>query len=308
MKISIIGAAGNVGSNAAFNIAIHKVTDELVMIDAFSPDKLNQYVYDLQSTATGMDIQVQAGNYADLARSDIVIVAAGSANVVASRMGALPQNLHLLRDFAAQIKRFCPGAVVITATNPVCPLNYAMYLLTGFDRRRLIGFSANDSIRFRMFLGEALGIPSSRVEADVIGEHGNSQVLLFSSARVDGKKFSVPEEIQAKVREQVANLPNVMEDLRMKTGRTSAWTTAMGLAALCRAIAHDTRRKMPCSIVLDGEYGYRRLSMSVSVTLGREGVLEIEQRILAPAEREGLARSVETLRPAMKYVEEFVRK
>jgi malate dehydrogenase len=307
MKISIIGAAGNVGSNAAFNIAIHKVTDELVMIDAFSPDKLNQYVYDLQSAATGMDIQVQAGNYTDLARSDIVIVAAGSADVAAP-MGALPQNLPLLRDFAAQIKRFCPGAVVITATNPVCPLNYAMYLLTGFDRRRLIGFSANDSVRFRMFLGEALGIPSSRIEADVIGEHGNSQVLLFSSVRVDGKNFPVPEEIQLKVREQVASVLNTLEDFRMKTGRTSAWTTAMGLAALCRAIAHDTRRKMPCSVVLDGEYGYRRLSMSVAVTLGREGVLEIEQKILAPAEREGLARSIETLRPAMKYVEDFVRK
>jgi malate/lactate dehydrogenase len=183
-----------------------------------------------------------------------------------------------------------------------------MYLLTGFDRRRLIGFSANDSVRFQMFLGEALGIPSSRIEADVIGEHGNSQVLLFSSVKVDGKKFPVPEEIQLKVLEQVASVFNTLEDFRMKTGRTSAWTTAMGLAALCRAIAHDTRRKMPCSVVLDGEYGYRRLSMSVAVTLGREGVLEIEQKILAPAEREGLAHSIETLRPAMKYVEDFVRK
>lgn len=308
MKISIIGAAGNVGSAAAFNIAVHKVTDELVMIDSYSPDKLNQYVYDLQSAVTGMETSVRSGNYADLAGSDLVLVAAGSANVAASPMGVLPQNLPLLRDFAAQIKRFCPGAVIITATNPVCPLNYAMFLLTGFDRRRLIGFSANDSIRFRLFLAEALAIPASRIEADVIGEHGNSQVLLFSSVMVDGKKFPVPEEIRAKVREQVANLPNVMEDLRTKTGRTSAWTTSMGLAALCRTIAHDTRKRMPCSVPLDGEYGYRRLSMSVPAILGREGVLEIEQRILEPAEREGLAHSVETLRPAMKYVEDFVRK
>ncbi len=306
MKIAIIGAAGNVGSAAAFNLAIHRVADELVMIDNFSASKLAQYVYDLESTVTGLDVRVRAGGYADLAGSDVVLIAAGSANVVASRLEVLPQNLPIMREFAGYLRQYCPAAVVVTATNPVCPLNYALYRLTGFERRQFIGFSLNDSIRLRMFLAEALGLPSSRVDGLVIGEHGNSQVLLFSSVLVDGQPYAVPAAVREQVRARVANLPKVLEDLRMQTGRTSAWTTSMGLAAICRAVARDSRRMMPCSVVLDGEYGCRRLGMSVPVNIGRQGVLEIEEVRLEPEERAGLTRSIETLRPAMQFVDDFV--
>ncbi len=136
MKISIIGATGNVGSSAAFNIAISGIADELVMIGKHSIDKLEQYSFDLSTAVTGMDTLVRAGNYEDLRDSDIVIIAAGSAEVVASRMEVLRPNLPLIQEFAEKIKRLCPEAVVITAANPVCPLNYAMYLATGMDRKK----------------------------------------------------------------------------------------------------------------------------------------------------------------------------
>ena len=131
MKISLIGAGGNIGSAAAFNLAIHDIADELVMIDEFSADKLEQYVFDLTTSVVGLRTEVRAGKFADMADSDIVLVAAGSANVVASRSEVLPQNLPLVKGFAEKIVQYCPQAVVITATNPVCPLNYAMYLATG---------------------------------------------------------------------------------------------------------------------------------------------------------------------------------
>jgi len=308
MKISIIGAAGHVGSCAAFNIAIHRVASELVMIDNYSPDKLSQYVYDLTSAVTGLDVKVRAGDYPDMRNSDIVLVAAGSANVVASRLEVLRPNLPLIKDFAGKIREFCPEAVVITATNPVDPLNYAMYLFTRFERQRLLGYSANDSIRFRMFLAEVMGISSSRVDATVIGEHGNSQVLLFSSVKVDGKPVRVSEEVKQKVLQEVANLPPIMEGLRIKTGRTSAWTTSMGLTALCRAIAEDSSMVMPCSVVLNGEYGCSRMSISVPVVIGRNGFRKIEQLELFTAEQAALERSINTLKPAMEYVEEFLAK
>ncbi len=308
MKISIIGAAGNIGAAAAFNIAIHKITDDLVMVDSFSPDKLAQYVYDLRSAVTGFDVRVRAGEYADMVGSDIVLVAAGSASAGASRLDLLPQNLPLMRDFAEQIKKYCAGSVVVVVSNPVCPLNYALYLMTGFERRQLIGFSANDSVRFCQYLSEELHIPASHIDANVIGEHGESQVPLFSAIYVEGKLYPVPEDVKAKVSALMASSLQRLEELRLKTGRTAAWTTSMGLAAMCRAIAHDTQRAMPCSVVLDGEYGVKRLSMSVPAIIGRAGVLEIQQLILQPEERAALNHSVEVLRPAMKTVEEYVRK
>ena len=307
MKISIIGAAGNIGSCAAFNIAINRVADELVMIDSYSADKLEQYVYDLTSAVVGLDTLVRAGGYEDLQNSDIVLISAGSANVVASRMEVLRPNLPLIQDFARKIKQYCPEAVVITATNPVCPLNYAMYLSSGLDRHKLIGYSANDSIRFRMFVAQAMGIKSSRVEATVIGEHGNSQVLLFSSVKIDGKSVKVSDETKQQVRKEVAGLPPVMEGQRIKTGRTAAWTTSMGLTAVCRAISRNTGEMIPCSLVLDGEYGVRRLGMSVPAILGKGGVRKILEWELETDEREGLERSVNSLEPAMRFVEEELK-
>ena len=277
MKITIIGAGGNIGSAAAFNIAIHNVADELVMIDSFSRDKLEQYVSDLTSAVTGLDISVRAGNDEDMRGSDIVLISAGSANVVASRTEVLAPNLPLIQGFARKIQQFCPDTIVVIATNPVDPLNYAMYRFSGLDRKKLIGYSANDSIRFRMFLSQALNVKSSQLEATALGEHGSSQVLLFSSIKINGKPYPVSDEVKQQVRQMVADLPTVLEPQRMKTGRTAAWTTSMGLTAVCQAIAHNTAELIPCSVLLNGEYKCRNLSMSVPVRLGKLGVLEIPE-------------------------------
>jgi malate dehydrogenase len=306
MKITLIGAAGNVGSAAAFNIALHNITDELVMVDEYSKDKLEQYVADLSTAVSGLDTRVRAGNYADMEGSDIVLMAAGSAQVVASRMEVLPQNLPIIKDLADKIKIYCPQAIVITATNPIDPLNYEMYLATGMDRKKVLGYSANDSLRFRMYLAEALGEKASRVEATAIGEHGASQVLLYSLVKVNGKPITVSAEAKQHVRQQEANLPNILEGQRIKTGRTHAWTTSMGLAALCNAISKDTGEMTPCSVVLNGEYGLKEMSMSVPALIGKEGVHKVLEWKLDAEEQAGLANTIKVLKPAMKTVEEFL--
>jgi len=249
---------------------------------------------------------VRTGGYEDMDGSDIVVVASGSAQMVKSRMEVLPQNLPIIQDLTKKVRQFCPEAVIITATNPVCPLNYAMYRCSELDRKKIIGYSYNDSIRFRMRLAQALGVESSRVEGTVIGEHGNSQVLLFTSVRLDGKLVSLTEDIKQKIRRQVPDGQKVLDELGEKTGRTAAWTTAVGLAAVCRAIVHDTGEMIPCSITLDGEYGCKALSMSVPAVLGKGGVQRILELKLAPDEQEALNHSIEVLKPAMKYVEELL--
>lgn len=277
-----------------------------MLIDAPRQDMVTLQAWDLNTAATGLDMLVRAGDYKDMCSSDIVIIAAGSAELIHSRMDVLPRNVPILKDICQKIEQFCPEAVVITATNPVCPLNYAMYLCSDLDRRKLIGYSNNDSIRFRMRLAQALGVKSSQVEGSVIGEHGNSQVLLFSSVRVNGKPVFVSEDIKRKIRQQVPDGQQVLEELRTKTGRTAAWTTAVGLTAVSRAIVENTRAMIPCSVVLDGEYGCHKLSMSVPTILGNGGVQEILEWELAPDEQEELKHSIDILRPAMHYVEEFL--
>jgi malate dehydrogenase len=306
MKITVIGASGNVGSCAAFSIAAQRLADELLLIDLPRQDMVTLHAMDIDTAVTGKDMLVHAGQYEDMVGSDIVIMAAGSAKTFLSRMAVLPENLPLIRDIAGNVKQHCPNALVIMATNPVDPLNYAMHLASGLDRRQLIGYSYNDSIRFRMRLAQALDVDSSRAEGTVIGEHGDSQVLLFSSAKVDGKPVKVSDDMKRKIRQQVPDGQKLLGELREKTGRTAAWTTAVGLTAVCRAIVEDTGEMIPCSVVLDGEYGCKNLSMSVPTILGIDGVKKILEWRLAPDERELLNQSIEVLKPAMKYVEELL--
>ncbi|NVL92464.1 MAG: hypothetical protein HWN71_05440 [Desulfobacterales bacterium] len=302
MKITIIGAAGTLGSCTTFNLIVHSLANEILMIDTWE-NMLKAHYMDLNTAATGKDVLVRTGGYEEVPGSDVIIITAGApSGVISSRMELLPNNLPIVRDIAEKINQFCPDAVVIIATNPVGPLNYAMYLLSASqDRRKFIGYSLNDSIRFQMMAAEALGVPSRRVDGMVIGEHGGSQVMLFSSLRVDGKPVTLSEDFKRKIRERVPNILRGYETLKPK--RTAGWTSAIGLADVVRAIGKDTGEIIPCSVVIDGEYGYRNLSMTVPAILGRGGVQGIQELELAPGEQEGLKVSVGVLKEAVDYIE-----
>jgi malate dehydrogenase len=303
VKVSIIGAAGTVGSCTAFAIATQCQADELVMMD-LNQNLVESHVMDIGTAATLTgNIEVRSGQDEDLAGSDVVIMTASAPyRFIKSRMELLGENLPIVQDAAKKIKRYCPDAVVITATNPIDPLNYAMHLYSGLDRKRLIGYPFNDSIRFRMMAARALGVKYTQVEGIAIGEHGEHQVLLFSSLRVDGKPVTVDEDFKQSIRQEIPNILRSYESLG--TGRTAGWTSAVGLAAVVSAIAGDSGQVLPCSVVLTGEYGYNGLSMSVPVILGREGVKQILEWELAPDEQEGLKRAADILKAAAQSIED----
>ncbi|MGD9368674.1 MAG: malate dehydrogenase [Desulfobacteraceae bacterium] len=306
MKIAIVGAAGSVGSPAAFYIAAQGLADEILMIGGKKQNVLKQHAMDLSTAVSALDIKVRAGGYEDLPGSDIVINAAGVAQgLIKDRMEVLPKNIPLIKGIAEQIRQHCPEAIVITATNPVGPLNYTTYLAGGFERKQLIGYSINDSFRLREMIARAFNVKVSQVEGTVIGEHGPTQVLLFSSVKIDGQPVTVGEEIKESIRAEVPNILKRYEEFQ--AGRTAGWTCAIGLAAFVRAIVHDTGEVLPCSLLLDGEYGQKNLSMSVPARIGREGVKEILEWDLAPDEVEGLKISTEKLTAAMKLVEKELK-
>ena len=306
MKITIIGAAGTVGSCTAFNIATHGLADELVMLD-LNRNLLMNHVMDISTAALGLqNTVVRAGNEEDLFGSDIVIMAAGVPwRYISSRMELLKDNIPVIQDTAKKIKRFCPDAVVITATNPVDPLNYAMQLSSGLERKRLIGYGYNDSIRFRIMAAKALSVTPREVDGIVIGEHGENQVLLFSSLQVNGERIPVSEDVKQNIRQEIPKILRSYESLG--TGRTAGWTSAVGLTNMVSAITRDTGEVFPCSVVLDGEYGHRGLSIGVPVILGRGGVQQILEWKLAPGERMELEQAISTLKAAAHSVEEILK-
>jgi malate dehydrogenase len=301
MKVTIIGAAGSVGAPAAFYLAVSGLVAELVMIDV-RPNVVQQHAMDISTAVSTLDVSIRAGGYEDLAGSDVVINAAGAPQgLIADRMEMLPKNIPLVRDNALQVKRHCPEAVVITATNPVDPLNYATWLAGGFERHKILGYTVNDSYRFRELVARVKAVKAGQVEATVIGEHGSSQVPLFSSVRIDGRPATFSEAEKGDILAEIPNILRRYEDLQ--AGRTAGWTCAVGLAALVRAIRDDTGEIFPCSVVLDGEYGRRSLSMAVPVVLGRQGAREILEWELTPAEQAGLERTAAVLEAAARIVD-----
>jgi malate dehydrogenase len=302
MKVTVIGAAGSVGGPAAFYIGASGLADEIVLID-MRENVARQHAMDMSTAFSVHEVKVTAGTYENMAGSDLVVNAAGvPQGLIADRMEMLPKNIPLVRDVALQVRRYCPDAFVITATNPIDPLNYATWKVGGFDRRRVIGYSINDSFRFREMVARSKGVKVAQVEATVIGEHGSTQVPLFSSVRIDGRLVSFSEEEKRAIRAEAPIILRRYEELQ--SGRTAGWTSAIGLTAIARAVIEDTGRVLPCSVVLEGEYGRRGISMSVPARLGRIGVQEILEWELAPDEQAGLETSAAALEAAVRTVEE----
>ncbi len=305
MKVSVLGAAGCIGMSAAFEIATSRLADELVLLDV-RENLAQHHAMDLRTVASALDVSVKAGRYEDAGGSDVVIHAAGvHGDLTADRTAMLVENIRTTAEIARQLREHCPRAVVITVVNPVDALNWALWRAGGFERRQIVGYSFNDTLRFRELAAQAKAVEGSRVQGLTIGEHGFTQVPLFSSVRVDGQPVAFSEDEKQRMRGAHRAFFEKLEGLR--AGRTTGWTTAVGLATLTRAIVGDTREIIAGSAVLDGEYGLRGLSIGVPLRLGRAGIDEVVEWELSPDERAALERSAQALSKNVKLVEETLK-
>ena len=305
MKISIIGAGGSVGSPAAFYLATQKLADEFVLID-YAENLAIQHSMDIGTAVSSRDVKVVAGSYEDMKGSDIVLITAGvPQGVIKDRMELLPKNAELMKQFAEHIKKYCPNAIIMTATNPADPMNYALYLSGDFDRKQCIGYSINDTFRFREFVAKAYNVAVSQVNGFVIGEHGTSQVLLFSTVEINGKAVTVSEEIKKNIYEEIPLILKRYEEL--KTGRTAGWTCAIGFDLMVRAVVGDKGDMLPCSVIMDGEYGQKGFSMSVPAILGRKGVKGVKEFEMADDEKERFKITTQVLSKAAKMIEDQLK-
>jgi malate/lactate dehydrogenase len=302
MKISIIGAAGYVGSNVALTLALEGLADEIVLIDPPKPNVIKQMAMDTGTAAAEKGVDVRAGEITDIKGSHIVIVTAGaSQGYISSRMEMLPKNISIIRDIAENIKNHAPTAIVITTTNPVDPLNYLVYRCTGFDRSKVIGYSSNDTLRFRQIIAQTFGEEFADVEGYIVGEHGESQVPFFSSVLVKGKSVNIDNKTKQKIRIQISEVLRSFEEL--KTGRTSGITSASGIRDIVGAILNNTHEIIPSSAILLGEYGQRDISMGTPLVLGSGGIIEIKELTPAPDEMPYLAQTIDVIKSATQQVD-----
>jgi malate/lactate dehydrogenase len=190
------------------------------------------------------------------------------------------------------------GGVLVLVTNPVDPLCTWALPRSGVERTRLLGYTLNDTLRLRTGIGKALGVAPGRVEAWVIGEHGDAAVPLLDRVTVDGAPVRLTERQRT---EAVAFMRGwYVRHVSLDSGRSSTWTSGLGVARLVNAIATDSGELFPASLGLRGEYGIEGVCLSVPVTVGAGGAREIHEWELDPAEQAALTAAAELVRDAVE--------
>ncbi len=297
----IAGAGGGVGASLAFNLLLSPLECEVVMADA-RENMLLSHLWDLEQVLEqGPAGSVRSGSEADIAGADVlVITAAAPLTVNASRMVYLRDNAAILAPLLDRLPDGWPGTVILV-TNPVDPLGTWAQWHTGLERTRLLGYTLNDSLRLRTGIGRVLRTGPGRVQAWMIGEHGDLAVPLWDRVTLDGAGVALDAAQRAEVMEFVREW--YVRHVALDSARSSTWTSGLGIGRMVRACLDAGRNPeggelWPASIMLRGEYGLDGVSLSVPVRLGGGGARAIEEWALSHDEREQLGAAARFVREA----------
>lgn len=301
MKLTVIGA-GTIGAGTAFNIATRDIFDEIVLVD-LDEERAEGEARDIAhaiSFHSGTD--VRGGTYEDAEGSHVVAMTAGKPRKEGmTRTDLLEANMGIVRSVFEN--EFSDDAVFVSTTNPMDVINYASYRISDFPRERFVGFGGwLDSARFQHVLARYLEEPADRIRGYVMGEHGDSQVPVFSQVTLDGRPIAVPPEDRTELRQQMKE--SAMEVISRKGG--TEWAPTFGMSEVIASIANDDRRVLPCSTPLEGEYGHSDLSIGVPAVLGSNGVQEVIEWDLSEEEQEEFDASAEKLKEFCAEVDERV--
>ena len=299
-KISVIGA-GNVGASCAEYIAMKNFASEVVILDIkenFAEGK----AMDLMQTAAlnGFDTRIvgSTNDYSKTANSEVVVITSGVPRKPGmTREELIGINAGIVKSVMENCLQHSPNAIFVIVSNPMDTMTYLAKQTSGLPKNRIIGMGgALDSARFRYFLSQALGVPSSEVDGMVIGGHGDTTMIplnrLASYKGVPVSQFLSAEEldkIKASTMVGGATLTGMLG--------TSAWyAPGAAVSALVQSIVCDQKKMMPCCVSLEGEYGQSDICIGVPVVLGKSGWEKIVSLDLNEAEKAEFEKSATAVR------------
>ncbi|MDR1460510.1 MAG: malate dehydrogenase [Campylobacteraceae bacterium] len=279
MKVSIIGA-GNVGASACYLLIAKEICQSVILVDINHSIAQGKAI-DLQQASVALvsTTRIKTSNdYKDIEKSDIVVITAGvPRRENMSREDLLSTNIKIINEIVSNIKKFAPNAIIITVSNPLDVMNYAVLKLSGFERRKVIGMGGIlDSARMAHAIIKRLENKSEIVNACVIGAHGEQMLPLLSHSFV-GKK-SVDELFDKRTCEEIINDTKLGGAKIVKFLQTSAYyAPAAAICILIEAILKNKKEMLTCSAYLDGEYGISGVSIGIPAIIGKGGIEKIEE-------------------------------
>ncbi|HYO70737.1 MAG TPA: L-lactate dehydrogenase [Archangium sp.] len=306
-KIAIIGA-GAVGATIAYAAMIRGVARQLALYD-INRAKVDAEVLDLNHGLQFVPMATLEGSD-DLgvcAGADVVVITAGAKQKQGqTRMELAGANVEMCRSLVPQLLKVAPDALLLVVTNPVDVLTYVVQKLSGLPSRRVFGSgTVLDSSRFRFLIARHLNVSVQNVHAIIAGEHGDSELPLWSSATVGAMplmQWSAPGHSRLTDEDRTRIFDNVRNAAYQIIRGKGATNYAIGLATaqILEAVLYDEHRVLPVSSRLDGYLGISDVCMSVPSIVNRTGVETALEVPLNDTEREGLRRSADTIRQAIR--------
>ena len=311
-KITIIGA-GAVGSTTAFALLTRGVASEVVLIDVNTSKALGEALDIKQATPFIDNCDIYAGSYADAVDSDVVIITSGIGRKPGqSRLELVQTNVGIIKQIATEIVKVAPKAIYILVANPVDILTYAFLKYTSLPKSQVIGTgTVLDTIRLRTRLAEIYNVNKQQVHANVLGEHGDTSFVAWSTATIAGVPLS---EFNGAIA-SAYNLPNqyTREDVenyvRKSGGKIisrkgcTVYGIAMTSTNIVKSISGSAETAMTVSSLHEGEYGIKDVCLSSLSLVDRTGVRSIITQKLSDDELHRLYQSAEALKAVIKSVE-----
>jgi len=243
-------------------------------------------------------------NYEETKDSDIVVITAGIARKPGmSRDELLDVNKKIMVDVTKNVVKYSPKAILIVVSNPLDAMVYVASKISKFPKERIIGMAGVlDSSRLRSFIASELDVSASKVEAMVLGGHGDTMVPLMRLAKFHGKPLTelLSKEDIDKLVERTRNAGAEIVSF-LKTG-SAYYAPASSIVEMIDAIVNDTKKVLPCAAYLDGEYGVKNLFVGVPVRLGKNGAEEIIEIELAPEEKKQFEKTVGHVRSLVEKI------
>lgn len=302
--ITIIGS-GKVGGDAALFSALKRLDDQILLLDVAEglPQGEAMDINHMLSEQ-GIDVEVKgSNNFADMKGSNIVVVVAGSGRKPGmTRMDLLKINATVVKSVVENIKKYANNSIIIPVTNPLDPMAYVTYKVSGFDRSRVFGMGGMlDLSRFRQFIHEATGHSRDSIRALVIGEHGENMLPLPRFSSVSGIPLSslLPKQ---KLDELVQNTKQVAAKVIELKGAT-VHAPGNAISAMIESVVRDRKQVIPVATYLDGEYGHSDVTIGVPAVIGKNGVEKIIELELNAEERQVFDTGVQSVKNAISGIQ-----
>ncbi|HEX5457094.1 MAG TPA: malate dehydrogenase [Candidatus Nitrosotalea sp.] len=302
--ITIIGS-GKVGGAAALFTALRKVTDDILLLDVVQGLPQGEAMdINHMLAEKGIDVNVRGSNdYSEMKGSDIVVVVAGSGRKPGmTRMDLLKINASIVKGVVENIKTYAKDAMIIPVTNPLDPMAYLTYKVSGFQKNRVFGMGGMlDLSRFTQFIHESTGYSRNSIRGLVIGEHGENMLPLPRFSTVSGIPLSsiLPKE---KIDEIVQSTRQVAAKVIELKGAT-VHAPGNAISTIVEAVLNDTKQVIPVATFLDGEYGHSDVTIGVPAVIGKNGVEKIIELDLDSNEKEWFKKGVESVKNAIANLE-----